>query len=758
VARGTPVSHNASQYAFALNILHINDGLQIEKTYLCNLLIIIDCKMKKNTTIAAGLAVALLSACTTSDKKSGENDPTNPFFTEYATPFGVPPFDKIQIEHYKPAIVKGIKEQAKEIETIVNQTEEPTFENTIVALDRSGELLSKATIVFSAQNSANTNEEMEALSREISPLLSQHRDNISLNPTLFARVKTLYDNKDNLGLDKEQAKLLEETYKDFVRGGANLNADDQAKLRELNTQIALLQLTFGQNMLKETNAFQLVIDNEADLSGLTGGQIANAAEAAQRAGLGEGKWLFTLQNPSIMPFLQNSDKRELREKIFKGYIMRGNNNNENDNKDVVKQLVTLRLEKAKLMGYADYASFVLEERMAKNANSVYALLDEIWKPALKVTNRELSDIQTEIKKEGNAFTAEGWDWRYYFEKAKKAKFNLDESQIRPYLKLENVREGAFYVANKLYGITFTPIQNIPLPHSEAQAFECKDADGTHLGVLYMDFFPRASKRGGAWCGGYRSQTYKDGERVAPVVTIVCNFTPPAAGEPALLSPDEAETLFHEFGHALHSLFRDVHYDGIAGVPRDFVELPSQIMEHWVLEPEVLKVYAKHYQTGEVIPAGLIEKLDKSSKYGQGFATTEYVAASYLDMDYHVLQDLPVNKENQNFDVVSFEAETLNKRKLPSQIPPRYRSTYFNHTMGGGYTAGYYSYIWSEVLDADAFEAFKETGDIFNPEVAARFRKYVLTPGGIDDAMVMYKNFRGQEPGTTPLLKNRGLVN
>ncbi|MDR1257867.1 MAG: M3 family metallopeptidase [Tannerellaceae bacterium] len=711
--------------------------------------------MKKNTTIAAGLAAALLSACSLSDKKSGESDTNNPFFAEYTTPFGVPPFDKIRIEHYKPAIVKGIEEQSKEIESIVSQKEEPTFENTIVALDMSGQLLSRASIVFSAQNSANTNDEMEALSREISPLLSQHRDNISLNPALFTRVKAIYDNRANLSLDKEQAKLLEETYKDFVRGGANLGADDQAKLRELNSQIALLQLTFGQNMLKETNAFQLIIDNEGDLSGLSQAQIANAAEAAKKAGL-EGKWLFTLQNPSIMPFLQNSEKRELREKIFKGYIMRGNNDNENDNKDVVKQLVTLRLEKAKLMGYPDYASFVLEERMAKTSNNVYALLDELWTPAIKVANQELSDIQSEIKKEGSTFTAEGWDWRYYFEKAKKAKFDLDESQIRPYLELGNVREGAFYVANKLYGITFTPINDIPLPHPEALAFECKDADGTHLGVLYMDFFPRASKRGGAWCGGYRPQRYEDGKRVAPVVTIVCNFTPPAAGEPALLSVDEAETLFHEFGHGLHSLFRDVHYSGISGVPRDFVELPSQIMEHWVLEPEVLKVYARHYQTGEEIPASLIEKLDKGSKYGQGFATTEYLAASLLDMDYHVLQDLPANKENVTLDVVAFEAETLNKRGLLSQIPPRYRSTYFNHTMGGGYTAGYYSYIWSEVLDADAFEAFKETGDIFNPEIASRFRKYVLTPGGIDDAMDMYKNFRGKEPGTGPLLKNRGL--
>ncbi|MDR1200683.1 MAG: M3 family metallopeptidase [Tannerellaceae bacterium] len=709
--------------------------------------------MKKMVMIA-GLAIAL-SACSSSEKKSGGDNMENPFLSEYTTPYGVPPFDKIKIEHYKPAFLQGMEEQVKEVNAIIKQTEAPTFENTIVALDRSGELLMKVRTVFGGQNSANTNDDLQALSREMSPLFSKHSDDINLNPELFARVKTVYENKDNLNLDKEQAKLLEETYKDFVRGGANLSPEKQETLRDLNSKISMLQLTFGQNMLKETNAFRLVIDKEEDLAGLTDAQIAAAAQAAVKAEM-EGKWVFTLHNPSIMPFLQNSAKRELREKIFNGYIMRGNNGNENDNKEVVKQLVTLRLEKAKLMGYDDFASFVLEERMAKNERNVYNLLDELWTPALAKTKEELEDIQREIKKEGNDFTAQGWDWRYYFEKAKKAKFDLDESQIRPYLKLENVYGGAFYVANKLYGITFTPVQNIPVPHPEAIAFECKDKDGTHLGLLYMDFFPRPSKNGGAWCGGYRSQTYKDGERVAPIVTIVCNFTPPAAGEPALLSDDEANTLFHEFGHALHSLFRDVHYYGIASVPRDFVELPSQIMEHWVLEPEVLKVYAKHYQTGEVIPTELIDKLDKSGKYGQGFATTEYLAASFLDMDYHVLKDLSANQEILNFNVVNFEAETLGKRGLPSQIPPRYRSTYFSHTMGGGYTAGYYSYIWSEVLDSDAYEAFKETGDIFNPEMADKFRKYVLTPGGIDDAVTMYTNFRGKEPGTEPLLKNRGL--
>lgn len=706
----------------------------------------------------------MLTACGSSEKKSVEGE--NPFFTEYTTPFGVPPFDQIKFEHYKPAMMRGLEEGRKEIEAIVNSSEEPTFENTIVALDQQGALLRKVRTVFSGQNSVNTTDQMQELSREMSPLFSKYSDDINLNPKLFARVKAVYDKRDQLNLDKEQMKLLEETYKGFVRGGANLSDEDQAKLRELNSKISMLQLTFGQNMLKETNAFKLVIDNKEDLAGLPETLVANAAEAAKAAGM-DGKWVFTLQNPSIMPFLQYSEKRNLREKIFNAYINRGNNNNENDNKEVVRELVAARLAKAKLMGYDDYAAFVLEDRMAKNSENVYKLLDEVWKPALAKAKEELADINAEIKKEGGNFEAEGWDWRYYFGKAKKAKFNLDENEVRPYLKLDNVRDGAFYVANKLYGITFEPLKNVPLPFSEAQAFECKDKDGTHLGVLYFDFFPRASKRGGAWCGTYRSQTYKDGKRHAPVVTIVCNFSQPAPGQPALLSADEVNTLFHEFGHGLHNLFKDVHYYGVAGVPRDFVELPSQIMEHWVFEPEVLKVYAKHYQTGEVMPAALIEKLDKSGKYGQGFATTEYLAASLLDMDFHAISGDAADKKvikfvdqsnnvPANLDVMEFEAQTLGRRGLLKQIPSRYRTTYFNHTMGGGYTAGYYSYIWAEVLDCDAFEAFNETGDIFNQECATKFRKYVLTPGGIDDAMDMYKNFRGKEPGTDPLLKNRGL--
>ncbi len=700
----------------------------------------------KKIMIAATAAV-LVSACGPSAQKSGSE---NPFLTEYTTPFGVPPFEQIKVEHYFPAFQQGMEEQAAEVKAICENTEAPTFENTVVALDQSGKLLRKVRTVFYGLASANTNDYIDSLSRELSPLLSKHGDDISLNPQLFARVKALYDTKESLGLDKEQAKLLEETYKDFVRGGANLSEDKQAILRGLNSDLSTLQLTFSQNMRKKTNEYQLVIEDEKDLSGMTETQIANAAEEAKKAGQ-EGKWIIKLQNPSALPFLQNADNRALREKVFTAYINRCNNNNALDNKEIVKKLVAKRLEKAQLMGYEDYAAFALENRMAKNETAVYGLLDELWTPALNKAKEELADIQNEIKKDGKDFTAEGWDWAYYFERARKAKFDLDESQVRPYLKLENVRDGAYYVANKLYGITFTQLQNMPLPHPDAEAFECKDKDGTHLGVLYMDYFPRDSKRSGAWCGTYRSQTYQDGKRLAPVVTITCNFSQPAPGKPALLSADEANTLFHEFGHALHNLFKDVHYYGISGVPRDFVELPSQIMEHWVFEPEVLKVYAKHYETGEVIPAELIEKLDKSGKYGQGFVTTEYLAASLLDMDYHILKAMPAN-----LDVLAFENQVMSKRGLLKQIPPRYRSTYFNHTMGGGYTAGYYSYIWAEVLDSDAYQAFVETGDIFNQEAAGKFRQYVLTPGGIDDAMDMYVNFRGKQPNTEPLLKNRGL--
>ena len=698
----------------------------------------------KQMIVIIGFTVCL-SAC--SERRGQEVK--NPFLAEYATPFQVPPFDQIKLEHYMPAFLQGMEEQRKEIEVIVNRKAPANFENTIVALDQSGELLRKVNGVFGNQNSAFTSLEMQELNKDLSPLLSKHRDDINLNPGLFAKVKSIYEKRATLNLDAEQAKLLEETYKRFERGGANLDAAGQEKLRDLNSKLSLLEITFGQNMLQETNAYQLVIEKAEDLSGLPQDLVAAAAEAAGKAGK-PGKWLFTLHNPSIMPFLQFSDRRELREHIFKGYINRGNNNNDADNKAVVKQLVELRLEKANVLGYPHYAAYVLEDRMAKNEGNVMDLLEQVWKPALAKATAEYKDLQELMKKESKE-KLQGWDWRYYSEKVKQARYDLDENLLRPYLKLESVLNGIFYVANCLYGVTFTEVTGIPVPHPEATAFECKDKDGTHLGILYFDFFPRESKRGGAWCSSYRTQSYEKGKRITPVVTIVCNFSRPAGNSPALLSPDEVETMFHEFGHALHSLFKDVRYYGVSSVPRDFVELPSQIMEHWAFEPEVLKVYAKHYQTGEVLPADLIRKLEQSGKYGQGFATAEYVQASVLDMRYHMLREIPAD-----FEVLSFESAIMKDMKALEQIPPRYRSTYFNHTMGGGYTAGYYSYMWSEGLDADAYDAFVETGDLFDQATAKRFRDHVLSRGGIEDAQVMYRNFRGKDPNVASLLRYRGL--
>jgi peptidyl-dipeptidase Dcp len=674
----------------------------------------------------------------------------NPFFEKWNTPFGVPPFEQIKTEHYMPAMMEGIKQHQAEIDAIVNNPEPPTFKNTILMFDQSGELLEKVSLVFYGLNGANTNKEMQEIARKLSPVTTKHSDDINLNPGLFKRIKAIYEKRNELKLDADQKRLVEELYKGFVRGGANLPPEKQEKLRELNKEISMLQLTFGQNLLAETNSFKLVISDKADLSGLPQGLIATAAETAAADSATKGKWVFTLQNPSVMPFLQFSDKRELREKIFSAYTNRGNNNNDKDNKAIIQKLIPLRLEKAKLMGYPTYADFVLEDRMAKTPQNVYDLLNQIWIPALAKAKEEEAGMQKMIAEAGLAFQLEGWDWRYYSEKVMKKRFDLDEESLKPYFKLENVRDGIFYVANKLYGITFTEVKNAPKYEKDVTLFECKDSDGSHLGVLYMDFHPRAGKRGGAWCGSYRPQSYKDGKRVAPVMTVVCNFSPPSADKPALLSADETETFFHEFGHALAGLLKNVKYSGISGVPRDFVELPSQIMEHWVFEPEVLKVYAKHYQTGKVIPKELVEKIEKSGKYGQGFKTTEYVAASILDMDYHTL------KEISNLEVLDFENRAMSKIGLIPQIPPRYRSTYFQHTMTGGYTAGYYSYIWAEVLDADAYQAFKETGDIFNKTVAAKFRKEVLEKGGTEEAMVLYKKFRGAEPKIDALLINLGL--
>lgn len=696
------------------------------------------------------LAVALAVASCVNEKK--EIKEMNPFFETYSAPYGVPPFDKIENRHYLPAFREGIAQHNQEIEKIASSQESPTFANTIEALDKSGDLLGRVGYVFFNVKEANTNDSIDQAAEVIAPLLSQHTDEVYLNEKLFARVKAIDEQKDKLSLNREQSRLLEEIYKRFVRGGANLPADKKEEFKKINTELSLLELKFGNNMLAETNNFKLVIDSKEDLAGLPGSVVAAAADEA-KANKMEGKWVFTLQKPSWIPFLTYADKRELREKLYKAMYNRSNNNNEFDNKDVINKIVNLRLKKANLLGFDSWAAFVLDDCMAKTPNNVYDLIGKVWAPGLARAKEEAKDIQAMIDREGGQFKLESWDWWYYSEKVRKEKYDLDEEQVRPYFELTNVREGAFAVANKLFGLTFRQIQNMPLYHPECQVFEVKGPDSMLVGVLYMDFFPRASKKGGAWMNNYRDQYHYEGETdVRPVVSITCNFSKPTGDMPALLSYEEVETLFHEFGHGLHGLLSKCHYKTLSGtaVARDFVELPSQVMEHWAAQPEVLKMYARHYKTGEIIPQVLVDKIIKAGKFNQGFITTEFLAAAILDMDYHTIT------RAGDIDVENFEKASMDKAGLIPQIIPRYRSTYFNHVFPGGYSSGYYSYIWAEVLDADAFEAFLEKGNIFDQDVANSFRTNVLEKGGTEEAMKLYVTFRGKAPGIEPLLKNRGL--
>ncbi len=675
----------------------------------------------------------------------------NPFFMEWGTPFQVPPFDKFKTEHFLPALREGIAQQRREVEAIIKSQEPPTFANTIEALDASGEFLDKVESVFGNLRSAETNDQLEQIAKEISPELTALEDDIFLNEELFAKVHKLWAQRDQLGLSAEQHKLLVETHKQFVRGGANLNPEQKKRFRAVNEELALLGLKFGQNLLKETNGYRLVIEQKEDLAGLPEPVVAAGAEAAKTAGMA-GKWVYTLQAPSIWPFLSYAENRELRCQILTAYMMRGDNGNEFDNKAVLSKLAALRVERANLLGYPTHADYILEERMAKTPAQVYGLLDQLWTPALKVAKKEAADIQAMIKAEGRDFKLEPWDWRYYSEKVKKAKYDLDENQVSQYFTLDNVRQGSFYVANKLYGLTFDERTDIPRYHPEVRAFEVKDSDGRHLGVFLVDYHPRPGKRVGAWSSRFRGQYVKNGKDIRPVVINVCNFTRPNGQQPALLRLEEVETLFHEFGHGLHSLLSRIQYKSLGGVPRDFVELPSQIMENWALEPEVLKVYAKHWKTGQVIPDELLAKIKKAERFNQGFATVEYLAASYLDMNWHTL------KEAKEVEPRAFEKAALDKIQLMPEIISRYRSPYFQHIFAGslgGYSAGYYSYIWSEVLDSDAFQAFKEKG-LFDPATAKSFRTNILEKGGTMEAMDMYKAFRGREPSVAPLLEKRGL--
>ena len=691
----------------------------------------------KKTVIILAASCMMYSYATKTDN--------NPFFTEFQTEYGVPAFDKIKLEYYEPAFLKGIEEQNQNIKTIIENPEAPTFENTIVALDNSSPILDRVSAIFFNMTDAETTDELTELSIKMAPVLSEHSDNISLNQELFAKVNNVYQQKNDLHLTTEQERLLDKTYKSFVRSGANLSAEKQARLREVNKELSTLGITFSNNILNENNTFQLFVDKEEDLAGLPEWFRQSAAEEAKAAGQ-EGKWLFTLHNASRLPFLQYSENRPLREKIYQAYINRGNNNDKNDNKEIITKIVSLRLEKANLLGFDCYSNFVLDNTMAKNSATVMDFLNNLWSYSLPKAKVEAAELQKLMDKEGKGEKLAPWDWWYYTEKLRKEKYNLDEEETKPYFKLENVREGAFAVANKLYGITLTKLSNIPVYHPDVEVFEVKDADGSQLGIFYVDYYPRPGKSGGAWMSNYREQK---GD-IRPLVCNVASFTKPVGNTPSLLTMDEVETLFHEFGHGLHGLLTKCNYQGISGtnVVRDFVELPSQINEHWATEPEVLKMYAKHYQTGEVIPDSIIDKILKQKTFNQGFMTTELLAAAILDMNLHNLTNV------KNLDVISYEKEAMDKLGLIPEIAPRYRTTYFNHIIGG-YAAGYYSYLWANVLDNDAFEAFKENG-IFDKTTANLFRHNVLEKGNSEDPMVLYKNFRGAEPQLEPMLKNRGM--
>ena len=676
---------------------------------------------------------------------------TNPFFAAYGTPFNTPPFDRIRDAHFMPAFREGMALQKKEIEAVVANTEPPTFANTIEAVERSGELLTRVGNVFFSLSEANTNEALQKIEAEISPLLAKQRDDINLDPRLFARVKTVYDGRDRLVLTAEQARLLDKFYKNFVRGGANLDEAAKAEFRKINEELSVLTVKFGDNVLKETNDFALVIDNADDLAGLPRAVIDGAAEAAKERGM-EGRWVFTLHKPSMIPFLQYSPKRDLRERIFKAYINRANNGNASDNKAVLSRIAALRVKRANLLGYKTHADFVLEENMAKTPAGVARLLDQLWTPALEMAGKEAGKLQGLAVKEGKTFKLEPWDWWYYAEKLKKAEYDLDDQVLKPYFRLDNVRDGAFAVAGKLWGLQFTERTDIPKYHPDVRVFEVKEADGTHVGILYTDYFPRASKRGGAWSGAFRSQSAHDGKRITPVVSNVGNFSMPAGDTPSLLTFEEVLTLFHEFGHALHELLSNCTYETLSGtnVPSDFVEVASQIMENWAGDSEVIKTYANHYQTGEPIPDVLVEKIKNADLFNKGFETVEYLAACYLDMDWHTLT------EPKEQDAAAFEMASMAKIGLIPEIVVRYRSPYFSHIFSGGYSAGYYSYIWSEVLDADAFQAFKETS-LFDRATAKSLRDNILSRGGTEDPMALYKKFRGREPKVEPLLRRKGFL-
>lgn len=675
----------------------------------------------------------------------------NPLLKPFNTPHNVPPFNEIKSEHFLPAVKAVIKKQQEDIRAIIANPEPPTFANTVEALDRSFIQVKKVENIYNAMKAANADDQMRAVTKIISPMLEGNEDEIKLNTKLFKRIEAVHKKKDQLKLTEEQRMLLKKFYGDARRDGANLSPEKQAQLKKISHRIEELKVKFGDNILEETNRFELVLEKPG-IEGLPAGVVSAAAEMAQERGH-KGKWVFTIHKPSLLPFLTYSPNRAHREKIFKAYINQGNNGDDLDNKQILKEILALRVKKAKMLGYPHYVQYELDDRMAKNPESIHKLLRQLWGPSLEMAKKEAKALQALIDKEGGKFKLQPWDWWYYSEKLRKAKYDLDENEIKPYLQLENVMKGAFYVANKLWGLKFVPLKDMPVYHPDVRVYEVLDGDGSLLGIMYFDYHPRASKRGGAWMNNLREQYRVDGKRVAPVITNNGNFTKPTGGRPSLLRYDEALTLFHEFGHALHGLLSQGNYIFISGteVALDFVELPSQIMENWMGEPEVLKVFAKHYKTGEVIPQALLDKIRKASLFNKGFQRTEFIAAAFLDLDWHLF---PMT-DPAKVDVLKQEKIFLDKIGLIPEIVVRYRSSYFRHVFSSMYPAGYYSYIWAEVLDADAYEAFKETGNLFDPKVAKAFRTHILERGGGGEAMELYKRFRGAEPKIDPLLKRNG---
>ncbi|HRZ98313.1 MAG TPA: M3 family metallopeptidase, partial [Paludibacter sp.] len=680
----------------------------------------------------------LLAGCAKND---------NPFFEAYENEFGAPPFEKIKTEHYMPAFKEGIKQHQAEIEAIAESKDKPTFENTIVKMEFSGDLLSKVSSVFFNLQSADTNDDLNKIAQDITPVLTEHNDNIYLNDKLFQRVKSIYDSKATLGLNPEQDRVLDKIYKRFIRSGAALNEDQKAQLREINKELSTLELTFGQNILAETNSFQKFITNKDDLKGLPEGIIQAAAESAKEAGK-DGQWLFTTQKSSFIPVIQYGENRELRKELLMAYTNRCDNNNEFDNKANISKIMKLRVKKANLLGFESPAAFILDNTMAKTPEAVYSFLNKVWTPAVAKAKVEAAELQKLMDAEGKGEKLEPWDWWYYTEKLRKAKFDLDEEQLKPYFKLENVRKGVFDLTTKLFGLKYEKLEGMPIYNKDVEVFKVTDADGSLVGILYTDYFPRAGKNVGAWMSNFREQFIKDGVNQRPIIVNIGNFTKPTSDKPSLLTMDEVETLFHEFGHALHGLLANSTYPSLSGtnVARDFVELPSQVMENWCWEPEVMKTYALHYKTGEVMPQELLEKIQKVGTFNQGFVNTELLSASILDMDYHV------KKDTADIDAKAFEKASMDKMGMIPEIIVRYRSPIFKHIFEGGYSAGYYSYTWAAVLDADAFQAFKETGDIYNKTVATAFRKNILERGDSEEPMKLYKTFRGADPNPDALLK------